>query len=106
MREQLEIGSSPCEEDCAQVGSANYRTHAYREMRTFIAQLRRTFGPEPATAHLTIRAFPHDFGTYHEVVVTWDEDDYIGQEYAYRIEANTPATWDAIARVELGLPPA
>ena len=43
-------------------------------------------------AHFAIKSFPHDFGTYREVVVYYDTDD--NDPIAYEVEANLPKTWD------------
>lgn len=101
MRDYITIGSTPCDEPCAQVGSADYHARARREMRAFIGQLRRVFGPEPEGAHLAVKSFPHDFGTYHEVVCYFDTDHPDSAKYALKIEAETPWEWDDQARREV-----
>lgn len=101
MGDYLEIGSSPYEEDCAQVGSENYRARALLEYRAYISQLRREFGPEPAGARLRIKANAHDFGTYHEVVCDFDDTLAGSVDYAYRLESDGPARWDNEALAEL-----
>lgn len=103
MRETYEIGSSPCDEDCAQVGADNYSARARAECNAFRNQLRRVFGDEPEGAALRVKANYHDFGTYYEVVVTFDCDNEAAADYAWRVQENTPARWDAEARAELGL---
>lgn len=97
----ITIGSSPCDEPCAQVGSENYHENARKEGKAFINQLRRQFGPEPASASLRIKGFPHDFGTYHEVVCYYDSSDDVGADYAFRLESEMPAEWDQQAKQEL-----
>jgi hypothetical protein len=94
MRDYLSIGPTPCEEPCAQVGDPNYRAKALAECRRFLHLLRKTFGPEPAGARLRIQAFPHDFGTYHEVVCLFETEIEASVAYAFRCEAETPATWE------------
>lgn len=101
MIDYLEIGPTPYEESCAQVGEANYRTNAIRECKAFINQLRRQHGPEPDRAYFKVRANPHDSGTYHEVAIYFDADDPDAVKYAYQVEANCPARWDAEAVAEL-----
>jgi|SRR6516164_1560263 len=100
-RDYLTIGSSPCDESCAQVGSSNYEVRYRKEMTVFINQIRRECGPEVGSARLGIKGFPHDFGTYHEVVCYFDDTDVEGIEYAFKVERETPAQWDAQAREEL-----
>jgi hypothetical protein len=95
MKDYVTIGSTPCDEPCAQVGQPNYRKHALKECRRFLELLRRKFGPEPEGAELCVKAFPHDFGTYYEVVCEFDSDLQASVEYALRCEDETPATWEA-----------
>ena len=41
--EYIEIGATPYDEDCAQVGAENYRKDAMKEMNAYINQLNRSF---------------------------------------------------------------
>jgi hypothetical protein len=90
----MNIGSSPADEDCVQVGSDNYAARAKQECLRYIELLRRKFGPEPAGTRLVTKGFPHDFGTYYEVCVVYDDNDRAGLDYALLLEGNSPATWD------------
>ena len=102
MRDYIELGSTPYDEDCAQVGEANYRQLARFECQQFIAQLRRLFGPEPDGAELRVKAFSHDFGTYYEVVCYFDDTLPESVDYAFQCEGdNAPANWDDEARQAL-----
>lgn len=101
MRSYISIGSAPSEEECAQVGDPDYRVKAVAECRRFIVLLREMFGAEPEGAKLAVKAFPHDFGTYHEVVCYYDESMQEAVDYAFKVEANVPATWGADAPVEV-----
>lgn len=102
-RDFLVIGGSPCFEDCAQTGSDDYYQRSLVELKAFIAQLRRKFGPEPGNARLCSKAFPHDFGTYYEVVIYYDADDEEQVEYAFKLESETPEYWDEEARKVIGM---
>lgn len=93
MRDYISIGSTPCDEACAQVGQPDYRRRALAECHRFIALLRKTFGPEPEGAELRVKAFPHDFGTYYEVVCHYDTDIPASVDYALHCEAQMPVTW-------------
>lgn len=93
MKDYISIGATPRDEPCAQVGQPDYRKHALAECRRFIQLLRNTFGPEPEGAELRIAAFPHDFGTYYEVVCDYDTDIPASVDYALRCEAEMPTTW-------------
>ena len=107
MREYIEIGSTPCDEECAQVGADDYAERSRKECRAYIGQLGRTLAAagkeKPEGLALVVRGQSHDFGTYHEVACRFDDSDEDACELAYWIEANGPTRWDDIARVELGL---
>ena len=51
-------------------------------------------GEEPEGTRLTIKANPHDFGTYYEVVCYFDDEDEEAARYAFRCEAEAPDEWD------------
>jgi len=93
-RDYFCIGSTPIDEPCAQVGQPDYLPKAIQECRRFITLLRKVFGPEPDGAQLAIKSFPHDFGTYHEVVCWFDTENADACAYALRCEGETPATWE------------
>ena len=84
----MTIGASPCEESCAQVGHPGYEARSRRECLVFRRMLERLFPlADDVPARFAVISSPHEFGTYREVCV--------------RYEDNTPAQWDAIARYEL-----
>lgn len=100
--ETLTIGSVPYAEPCAQVGSEDYARRARAQCKAFIAQLERSFPcPCPDKAWLFIKSNPHDFGTYYEVEVKFDQRDAQAEDWAYMLEAGAPEYWDAQAREEL-----
>ncbi len=101
MQDWIDIGSSPPEEDCAQLGRDGYWEQATRECRAYINQLRRALGEEPGGARLAIKSHEHDFGTYLSVCCYFDDSIGDAVEYAYRCEAQSPKTWDDQARAEL-----
>lgn len=98
MRDYLEIGPTPSDEDCAQVGSDDYRHRALLECDIFILQLRREFGDEPPGCNLRVKPSIHDFGTYFEVVCYYSSEE--GLSYALRCEASNP-NWDEESICEL-----
>ena len=104
MRDYIEISCTPAAEDCEQLGPNYNESRARAECRAFINQLRRMFGEEPGTARLRIKSNAHYFGNYLEVQCVFDDNDEAAQEYAYKLESEMPESWDAEARVELGLP--
>ncbi len=101
--EKLYLGPTPAEEDCAQVGRPNYRDQALKECRAYMRLLKRVFGEPPSGGRFALTREAHDFGTYYEVVIQYEEQDEEASAFAFRVEANLPAEWDAQARAELGL---
>lgn len=103
MKQYIILGTTPSEENCAQVGDDNYYEKAKKEARVFIDQIRREFGQEPPCAKLATKLFPHDFGSYIEVVCYYNDDDEESKNYAYKIDYNTPANWDEQSKRELDI---
>jgi len=101
VRDYMTIGSSPYDEDCAQVGTPDYYERTKIELNALKNQMLRVLGEPPALTSLSIKAFPHDFGTYHELVCNYDDDDDASTEYAFRCEAELPAKWDDEALAEM-----
>ena len=99
MRDYLELSSTPTNEPCAMVGADDYQKRGRLECRAFIDQLERQF-PHAIDAGCTfkIRSNPHDFGTYYEVAVFYDDDDEEQTRAVYDIENDLPTTWDEDAR--------
>ena len=93
MTDYIALGPTPADEPCVQVGEELYAEKARAECRRFIKLLRDTFGPEPSGAYLQPKAFPHDFGTYWEVVCHFNPDVPNSIEYALRLEREAPTTW-------------
>ena len=101
MREYIEVGSSPAEEPCVQMGNSMAwdGIKARQEMMAFIHLIRRHLGPEPDGAHLTIKTF--NLGEYSEVVCYFDESKPGSFEYALKCANEAPGYWDLTALVEL-----
>lgn len=104
MQEYIEIGPSPYEEDCAQVGNENYRKDASKEMVAYINQLNRTFiDAESKGITFKQKWFDHDFGAYGEVCMYWNTENEEADSYVYEIEKRLPESWDKLAMEELGI---
>ncbi len=99
--ETVDIGSTPSDESCAQVGSDNYRQLAKMEINTFAKQCLRMFPNKPEGARYVFTNNPHDFGTYHELGIRFQMDDEESENYAYDVQNNMPSKWDDQARAEL-----
>lgn len=94
MRDQLSLGPVPSDEDCQQVGTDSYDPKKAREeCLRYINAIRKQHGPEPEGARLRITSNPHDFGTYLDVVVDYDEDSDAAIEYAFKVEGDCPTHW-------------
>ena len=98
MKDYLNIGPVPPEEDCAQLGTPDYREKAIAECRRYIKLLREMLGEEPVGAQLAIKWFQHDFGSYCEVVCYYDNERPETLDYALKCEGDGPLTWKGGAR--------
>ena len=110
MYEYVYLGSSPCNIDCAQVGSPNYSEREKKEIKAYIGQLTRVLEslghPKhtwPESFSLVRKVESHDFGSYAEVCAKFFDLDEEAGDLAYFLESNCPAEWDDIAKAELGL---
>jgi hypothetical protein len=103
-RDYLTLGSSPTEEDCVQINEINYYEKSRKECNAYIRQIIRTHGDPPDQTSIVIQSCVHEFGTYHEVICSYDNDIQESVEYALHVEANLPEKWDAKSLKELGLP--
>lgn len=101
MIDYLNIGSAPADESCAQVGNPEYPEKSRRECQAFLHQLKRQLGDPPTGVRFTIKTFPHDFGEYREVCVTFDDNIEEAVEYAFKAEREMPEKWDEKSRKEL-----
>ena len=105
MRDYLEIDTVPTEEDCAQVGAADYHTQARREARAYIDQILRHY-PAPTWGDIVYKRNAHDFGEYLSIKIIFDDTDEESCNWAYDIEGDKLGvlrTWDAEARAALSL---
>lgn len=101
MKDHLTLGTTPCDEPCAQVGKDDYYEQMRREALVYKKQLLRMFGDPPRNIRLMIKSFPHDFGTYHELCVIYDDEIEEEVDYAYKLEDELPEHWDEEAKIEL-----
>ena len=104
MRDYLYLGPVPCDEPCAQVGEPDFRARSTKEMNAYMEQLHRVFpNMEQNDVSVKILWQNHDFGTYGEVVVVYDDKNEASCDYAFEIEGDLPYYWDDIAKRKLGL---
>jgi len=93
MRDYPSLGPVPLDEECAQLGTPDYPEKAKKECRRYKELLLEKFGLPPGGAFLAVKGFQHDFGTYYEVCVIFDDESAEAVDYAYMLEANSPETW-------------
>lgn len=94
MREYLELGPVPANEQCAQVGAPDYSERSREECQRYINQLKREFPiPDDLDCRYVIKSFPHDFGSYREVCIAFDNRDSASIDFAFNVEENAPAHW-------------
>jgi len=91
MKDYIELGSAPWAEDCVQVGSENYYQLMRKECQRY-RQLLNKRSPEIA-GRFTIKTFPHDFGSYCEVCLPFDDDDQLATAQALFVEDHLPTHW-------------
>jgi len=84
----INIGSTPCEEDCLSVG----HPLAQAECQLYRNQLKRMY-PE---GKFVVKGFPHDFGHYYEVVAL--REDEAQTKAAWAAESDDGGVWDAQAK--------
>lgn len=102
MNDAIPIGSTPIEEHCVAVGSADYEGPMRDECEVFKRMLLRLY-PPPAgsTGFLRVKRNSHDFGAYYEVEAVFDRKDVTAAQWAFELESNSPERWDDIAAFEL-----
>lgn len=94
MIDTFEIGPTPAGEPCAQVGTENYHEVARAECSRFRDLIREKLGKEPDGCKLLIKEFPHDLGSYYEVVVSYETENERAVDYAMMVEAEAPVRWE------------
>lgn len=93
--EYMEIGPTPANEECLQLGADNYTSDGARaECHRFIRTIKVKLGEPPEGASLVVRSNRHDFGTYYEVAVKYDEAKEAAIDYAFKVESEAPTEWD------------
>lgn len=90
----IELGPTPCDEICEQVGPNYSADRAHYAMVRYINQLEKMFPQwETVGCKFRTKSFPHDFGTYSEVIVIYDPDNADQVAFAFMVEANLPSEW-------------
>ena len=102
MKDFMELCSVPADEPCAQVGSDDYQQMSRIECIVFKSQLLRQWMDKliPGVG-FTTKTYPHDFGSYREVCVVYDDDSEEQTELAVMIQNEIPEKWDSESLAEL-----
>lgn len=97
--EFIELGPTPCNEECIPVNSDwNYRPAMIFECDTYVKQLQRVFSDLKDNNHFIMKRFPHDFGDYYEVVITFADDE--SGKYAFQVDEEVGikcSEWDSVS---------
>ena len=101
MTDYITIGCTPCDEPCVPVGSYEYNRLSRIELQVFAAQCKRVLEKQFNTikTNLRMKSFPHDFGSYRELIAEYHDKDSTVQ--AFWLESNTPKNWDDEAKKQL-----
>lgn len=103
MKDYYEMGTTPSDEPCIQVTKdGDYHEAMKKECRIYKNQLDRMFSEKLLPGmYFTVKSFPHDFGTYYEVCLVYDDCKDEQAEAMIEIENNLPEKWDSEALAEL-----
>ena len=89
----ISIGCTPASEDCVQVSNTEYyMDKMLAECDRYKEMLQAKFA-DCNKVTIAVKTFPHDFGSYAEVVVKYDNEDIEALAQAIHIENNTPMNW-------------
>jgi hypothetical protein len=92
------VGSSPIGADCVQVErGGDYLEAMLKECGRYKAMLEKMFPPAHG-CRFSVKTFEHDFGTYAEVVVNYDDSNEAAEEFALNVINNQPETWEGEAQ--------
>jgi hypothetical protein len=89
----ISIGCTPASENCVQVSKTEYyMDKMLAECDRYKEMLQAKFA-DCTKVTIAVKTFPHDFGSYAEVVVKYDDNDNEAAAQAIHIENNSPMTW-------------
>ena len=99
---EFSIGPVPGEEIAAQVGTPNFDEQSSWECTVYRRMLGRLFPvADGVDVRLAIVSSPHEFGSYREIHIKYDDNDPAAIELAFLIDREAPFRWDDIAMYEL-----
>lgn len=94
MQDYINIGPTPTDEDCVQVGSLNYESLSRIECSRYRSLLQAMY-PQGI---FKVKSFSHDFGTYYEVCAFYDSEDEDSEALKAALEAESSpyTTWASL----------
>jgi hypothetical protein len=92
MFDVIDLGPTPNEEQCAQVGAQRFDFCARLECNTYIAALIANYGIPPPGAKFFIKRHPHRSAEYYEVQLRYDPMNGDHTPYAELIDGGL-STW-------------
>ena len=100
MRDYLPLGPTPWDEECVQVVSGgDYFDAMKSECNRYKELLQIRFHDRPEGVTFAVKTFAHDFGSYCEAAICFDNADESQVSYAIYCERNTPRHWgDTVAQ--------
>jgi hypothetical protein len=90
MKDYLNIDPVPMDEPCTQIDEGIQPQ--IEEAKRMVHLLRKRF-PNCNKINYQITRNPHDFGTYIDIRILFDEDDEVSESQAFFVEANLPFKW-------------
>jgi hypothetical protein len=100
MRDYMCLGNVPCCEDGIPMNKDGHRA----ECKRFAVMLDEIFINKPENAYFSIKANPHEYGTYYEVAINFDDDCPESEQFAYFVESNTPQYWTETDKIDWKAP--
>jgi hypothetical protein len=93
-RDYISIGCTPAGEDCVQVSSTEYyMDKMLAECNKYKEMLQAKFA-DCTKVTIAVKTFSHDFGSYAEVIVKYENTDNEALAQAIHIENNSPMNWN------------
>lgn len=102
MKEYVELGPVPCDEEASQTNAENFTEENIKECRRYKELLESKFPEYPdAGCYFSIKSNPHEFGTYREVAINFDDKNETAGVFASEVENNLPKEWSDTTPVML-----
>lgn len=102
MISEFSLGTTvPHEEPCIQLGKPNYSAFSKMEANALTEQIVRELGEPPGGCKMKLSTNPHDFGTYYDVVLEYDDSKADNVEWMLKVESSIPYKWDNISLLKL-----